>query len=71
MIFLRAHVAVLAREQVVLLGAALGGSFFFGFYGRNVTESSITSQKERAPAHEAVNSKKEESDEALAFYTLG
>jgi hypothetical protein len=52
------------------MGFALGGSFFFGLYGRNVTEGSIAAQHEQQPAKEPPKSKKEESDEALAFYTL-
>lgn len=51
-----------------LMGFALGASFFFALYGRNVTERSLTSQHEHAS--ETAKSKKEESDEALAFYTL-
>ena len=49
---------------------ALGASFFFGLYGRDVTESSITAQHEKQPANETTESKKDENDEALAFYTL-
>jgi hypothetical protein len=53
-----------------LMGFVLGASFFFGLYGRNVTEGSIASQHEQRAANEPTKSKKEESDEALAFYTL-
>jgi hypothetical protein len=55
---------------VGLMGFALGASFFFGLYGRNVTEGSITAQHEQQSANETTKSKKEDSDEALAFYTL-
>jgi hypothetical protein len=51
-----------------LIGFMLGASFFFGLYGRNVTESEITAQHGHRPAKETP--KKEEADEALAFYTL-
>jgi hypothetical protein len=53
-----------------LMGFALGGSFFFGLFGRNVTEGGITAQHEQQATNERTKSKKEESDEALAFYTL-
>jgi hypothetical protein len=53
-----------------LMGFALGASFFFGLYGRNVTESSIAAQHEQHPTNETAKPKKEESDEALAYYTL-
>jgi len=52
------------------MGFALGASFFFGMYGRNVTESGVATQHEQRPANETAKSKKEESDEALAYYTL-
>jgi hypothetical protein len=52
-----------------LMGFALGGSFFFGMYGRNVAESDRAAQYEHS-AKETSKSKKEESDEALAYYTL-
>lgn len=53
-----------------LMGFALGASFFFGMYGRNVTEGSITTQHKHEAPNEAAKSKKEEADEALAYYTL-
>ncbi|MCG2639667.1 MULTISPECIES: hypothetical protein [Bradyrhizobium] len=53
-----------------LMGFALGASFFFALYGRNVTESSIASQHEQQATNEATKSKKDETDEALAYYTL-
>jgi hypothetical protein len=53
-----------------LMGFVLGASFFFGFYGRNVTEGSIAAQHEQQPTNEPTKSRKEESDEALALYTL-
>lgn len=53
-----------------LMGFALGASFFFGMYGRNVPESSVTAQHEKKSADETTKSKKDETDEALAFYTL-
>ena len=53
-----------------LMGFAVGASFFFGLYGRNVTESSIAAQHEQQTTTESAKSKKEESDEALAYYTL-
>ena len=53
-----------------LMGFVLGASFFFGMYGRNVTEGSIASQHQKEAANETPKSKKDEADEALAFYTL-
>ncbi|WP_338827224.1 hypothetical protein [Bradyrhizobium sp. 27S5] len=53
-----------------LMGFALGACFFFGMYGRNVTEGTIAAQHEHEAANEAAKSKKEEADEALANYTL-
>src|SRR5258705_2531126 len=53
-----------------VMGFALGESFFFGLYGRNVTESSIAAQHEQQPPSETAKSKKDETDEALAYYTL-
>lgn len=53
-----------------LMGFALGASFFFGMYGRNVTESRHVAQDEQQAFNEAAKSRKEESDEALAYYTL-
>ena len=53
-----------------LMGFALGASFFFGMYGRNVTESSLAAKHEQEAANETAKSKKEEADEALAYYTL-
>lgn len=52
-----------------LVGFSLGASFFFGMYGRNVTEASIASQKVERPSEEKPK-QKEEIDEALAYYTL-
>lgn len=52
------------------MGFALGASFFFGMYGRNVTESGITAHHEQKAANETTKSKKDEADEAIAFYTL-
>jgi hypothetical protein len=52
------------------VGFALGASFFFGMYGRNVTESSIAAQHEQKASGETTKSKKDEADEAIAFYTL-
>jgi hypothetical protein len=53
-----------------LMGFALGASFFFGLYGRPTTESSTATQHEHRTASETTKSKKDESDEALAYYTL-
>ena len=53
-----------------LMGFALGASFFFGMYGRNVTEGSIAAQHEKESANETTKSKKDEADEAITFYTL-
>ncbi|WP_316180980.1 MULTISPECIES: hypothetical protein [unclassified Bradyrhizobium] len=53
-----------------MMGFALGASFFFGIYGRNVTESGIAANHEQYSAEEGAKSKKEETDEALAYYTL-
>jgi len=52
------------------MGFVLGASFFFGMYGRNVTEGEIASQHEKGPANETTKPKKDETDETLAFYTL-
>jgi hypothetical protein len=53
-----------------LMGFVLGASFFFGMYGRNMTEGSVANQHEKEPTNETARSKKDEADEALAFYTL-
>jgi hypothetical protein len=53
-----------------LMGFFLGASFFFGLYGRNVTESSIAAQDKQQSSSDEAKSKKEETDEALAYYTL-
>jgi hypothetical protein len=53
-----------------LMGFALGASLFFGLYGRNVTESSTAAHQKQESANETTKSKKDETDEAIAFYTL-
>ncbi len=53
-----------------LMGFVLGASFFFGLYGRNVTESEIASQEKHYTSAEKTNSNKQETDAALAYYTL-
>jgi hypothetical protein len=53
-----------------LMGFAIGGSVFWGLYGPNMPIQDISKSAENhATKHEA-KSKKEESDEALAYYTL-
>jgi hypothetical protein len=52
------------------MGFMLGASFFFGMCGRNVTEGTPTAQHEQQAPNEAAKSKKDETDEAIAFYTL-
>jgi hypothetical protein len=53
-----------------VMGFTLGASFFFGMYGRNVTESGAPTQHQRESANETTRPQKDEADEALAFYTL-
>ena len=52
------------------MGFALGGSVFFGLYGpQAMAQHASNAAKHQAPDHDA-KSKKEETDEALAYYTL-
>jgi hypothetical protein len=53
-----------------LMGFFLGGSVFFGFYGPNVTEGNIAAQQQHHVAVQEPKYKKEETDEAIARYTL-
>lgn len=53
-----------------LMGFALGGSVFWGFYGPNATIQHLTQTAEHHSAESEPKSKKEETDEALAYYTL-
>ena len=53
-----------------IMGFALGSSVFWGLYGPNTTiEQADAAYEQKAAKHEA-KSKKEETDEALAWYTL-
>jgi hypothetical protein len=53
-----------------LMGFTLGASFFFGLYGRNVTEGGIAAQHEQKASEETTKPEKGGADEAIAFYTL-
>jgi hypothetical protein len=52
------------------MGFALGASFFFGLYGRNVMGSSMAAHHEQQATNETTQSQKKDADEAIAFYTL-
>lgn len=52
------------------MGFAVGGSFFWGLYGPNTTIEQISQRTEHHAAEKNAQSKKEETDEALANYTL-
>jgi hypothetical protein len=51
------------------MGFAVGGSFAFGLYGPQAAAQYMKAAEQRAAEHDA-KSKKEETDEALAYYTL-
>jgi hypothetical protein len=53
-----------------VMGFALGGSVFWGLYGPNTTIKQVTQSAEHHTADHDAKSKKEETDEALARYTL-
>jgi hypothetical protein len=53
-----------------LMGFALGGSFVFGLYGPQATAQYISNAAKHQPADHDAKSKKEETDESLAYYTL-
>ncbi|MGY3493930.1 hypothetical protein [Bradyrhizobium sp. USDA 4502] len=52
------------------LGFALGGSVFWGLYGPNTTIERVSQASEHSSTDHEPKSKKEETDEALARYTL-
>jgi hypothetical protein len=54
-----------------LVGFALGASFFFGVYGRNVTESSLAARQSTTTINDATASKKDDTDEAIASSPSG
>jgi hypothetical protein len=53
-----------------IMGFALGGSFVFGLYGPQATAQQISKNAEHHAAEQDAKSKKENTDEALAYYTL-
>jgi hypothetical protein len=53
-----------------VMGFALGGSAFWGLYGPNITIQRASQAAEHDPSHHEAKSKKEETDEAIAYYTL-
>jgi len=52
------------------MGFAIGGSAFWGLYGPNTTIEQADTAYEQKATHPGAKSKKEETDEALARYTL-
>jgi hypothetical protein len=53
-----------------IMGFALGGSVFWGLYGPNTTIEQADAAYEQNTAQHEAKSKKEETDEAIARYTL-
>jgi hypothetical protein len=53
-----------------IMGFVLGGSVFWGLYGPNTTIEQADAAYEQKAAQPEAKSKKEETDEALAKYTL-
>ncbi|WP_441236611.1 hypothetical protein [Bradyrhizobium sp. 930_D9_N1_4] len=53
-----------------IMGFASGGSVFWGLYGPNATIERVSEVTEHPTSHHEAKSKKEETDEALAYYTL-
>lgn len=53
-----------------IMGFALGGSVFWGLYGPNSAIQQVSQATEHQPTDHEAKSKKEETDEALAYYTL-
>ncbi len=52
------------------MGFALGGSFVFGLYGPQATAQHVSNAGKHNAADQDAKSKKEETDETLAYYTL-
>jgi hypothetical protein len=53
-----------------IMGFALGGSVFWALYGPNATIQHVSQDAEHQSTDHEAKSKKEETDEALAYYTL-
>jgi hypothetical protein len=53
-----------------IMGFALGGSYVFGLYGPQATAQYASNAAKHEPAEHDAKPKKEETDEALAYYTL-
>jgi hypothetical protein len=54
----------------LLMGFVMGGSIFWGLYGPNTTIDQANAAYEQQARHEEPRSKRDETDEAVARYTL-